>query len=124
MPRGVHPNSLENLKKGKRFKSDDGSARKAREKSAEAQAERRTLREELLLLLESEITDTKTGAKVKTRKALSAAIIKAALSGNTKAFELVRDTIGEKPVENVALTTLSSDIIDKTERALFGGDEE
>lgn len=127
MPRGVHPNSLANLKKGKatQFGADgDATAKAAGEKSAAMKAERRSLREVLLMILEGELTDRTTGKKVNTRYAMSAAIVKAALDGNTKAYEIIRDTIGEKPVENVALTTLPSDIIDKTERALFGGDDE
>ncbi len=54
-------------------------------------AERKTLREELLLLL----------AKGNTQNRLSLALIEKALTGDTKAYEVIRDTIGEKPVEQV-----------------------
>ena len=58
-------------------------------KSGEARRARKTLKEELLLLLESGDTQSK----------ISLALIKKALKGNIKAFEVIRDTIGEKPVD-------------------------
>lgn len=57
---------------------------KARAKSIQR---RKTLKEELLLLLETEEFRTK----------ISTALIKEAEKGNVKAFEVIRDTIGEKP---------------------------
>ena len=55
--------------------------------SGQKRAERKTLREELLLLL----------AKGDTQEKLSLSIIQKALTGDTKAYEVIRDTIGEKP---------------------------
>ena len=48
---------------------------------------RKTLREELLLLL----------AQGDTQNKLSLSLIQKALTGDTKAYEVIRDTIGEKP---------------------------
>ena len=56
-------------------------------KSGEVRAERKTLREELLLLLGQGDTQNK----------LSLSLIEKAIKGDTKAFEVIRDTIGEKP---------------------------
>ena len=47
--------------------------------------------------------------------------VKPTMVRSTKAFEIVRDTIGEKPVEKVAVTTPLSETISKVEDALFGG---
>lgn len=76
------------------------SADEAREKgkkggkaSGKARKERKQLKDELLALL----SDGDTQAKICT------ALIRQAQRGNIKAFETVRDTIGEKPMENVAL---------------------
>ena len=55
--------------------------------SAEARKKRKTLKEELLLLLETENYNER----------ISLAMIKQALNGNIKAFNTIRDTIGEKP---------------------------
>lgn len=68
--------------------------------SGEARRARKTLREELLALLSQEMKD-ENGNPVNTQVAMSVSLIKEAIDGNTKAFELVRDTIGEKPVDKV-----------------------
>lgn len=53
--------------------------------------ERKTLKQELLLLL----------SQGKTQEKISLALISKALNGDTKAFEVIRDSIGEKPVDKV-----------------------
>ena len=69
------------------------NARKAGLASAEAKKKRKTLREELIALLETEQYQSK----------ISLSLIKQAEDGNTKAFEVIRDTIGEKPNEKLEL---------------------
>ena len=66
-------------------------ARKGGIASGKARRERKTLREELLLLLQKDDTQEK----------VSLALIKQALEGNTKAIEVIRDSIGEKPTDKV-----------------------
>ncbi len=56
-----------------------------------ARAKRKTLKEELLLLL----------SEGDTQKSVTVALLQKAISGDVKAFEVIRDTIGEKPVEEV-----------------------
>ena len=63
-------------------------------KSVEKRRERKALKEQLLLLLE-------TGD---TAESICAALIEKALTGDVRAFETIRDTIGEKPVDKVAQT--------------------
>lgn len=94
---------LRNLKPIK----DSERARKLQEKAAEKQREniarRKTLAEELLALLS--VGDT--------QKRLSLAQLEKALAGDTKAYEVIRDTIGEKPtdkVENSGTQTLDINI--------------
>lgn len=67
------------------------NARKAGIASGKKRAERKTLREELLALL----------AKGETQNRMSLAMIEKAMKGDTKAFEVIRDTIGEKPKEQI-----------------------
>ena len=62
--------------------------------SAEARRKRKKLKEELELLLE--IVDKK-GVTNQTK--ISLALIKEAKNGNVKAFETIRDTVGEKPID-------------------------
>lgn len=73
---------------------------KGGKRSVEVRRARKTLREELLALLSQEMKD-ENGNPVNTQVAMSVSLIKEAIDGNTKAFELVRDTIGEKPVDKV-----------------------
>ena len=62
-------------------------------KSGEVRRKRKALREELILLLETNNYNQK----------ISLAIIKEAEAGNVKAFEVIRDTIGETVKENIEL---------------------
>ena len=67
--------------------------------SGEARRKRKTLKEELLLMLSDGDIQEK----------ISLALINEAINGNnagsvTKAFEVIRDTIGERPVEKVQTT--------------------
>lgn len=78
--------------------------KKGGEKSAQKRAERKTMREDLLELLRVDIK-SRDGKEMQTQVALSAALIRQALNGNTKAYEIIRDTIGEKPADNVNIVT-------------------
>lgn len=66
-------------------------AKKGGKASVKARQERKALKDELLLLL----------SKGNTQEKVSLALIKQALDGNTKAFEVIRDTIGEKPTDKI-----------------------
>lgn len=59
--------------------------------SGEARRKRKSLREELELLLENG----------DTQESVAVALIEKAIKGDVKAFEVLRDTIGEKPVDKV-----------------------
>lgn len=73
-------------------------ARKGAIASNKKQAARKTLKEELLLLL----------SQGNTQEKISLSLIQEALNGNTKAFEVIRDTIGEKPKDDVTLNVDNS----------------
>jgi hypothetical protein len=60
-------------------------------KSGEARRARRTLREELLALLQQGDIQEK----------ITLALVKKAENGDIKAYEVLRDTIGEKPIERL-----------------------
>lgn len=62
-------------------------ARKGAKATNKIKAERKTLKEELLLLLEQD----------KMQEKISLALLDQARKGNTKAYEIIRDTIGERP---------------------------
>ena len=95
------------------------NGRKGGVKSGEARRARKTLREELQDLLIQDIVD-KNGRQITTQTAISASMIKQALAGNTKAYEIIRDTIGEKPVDKVMLAEVDQATIDEVEKMIFG----
>lgn len=80
--------------------------RKGGKASAAKRAERKTFREGLLLLLSEPLKD-KSGNVTDntTQDAIIAALVKRAANGDTRAFEMIRDTIGEKPVQDVKVST-------------------
>ena len=84
---------MENLKSlADRTKEEQREiARKGGIKSGEVRRARKTLKEELLFLL----------SKGDTQEKMSLSMIAKALNGDVKAFEVIRDTIGEKPVEKI-----------------------
>ena len=59
--------------------------------SGKARAARKTLKEELLALL----------SQGDTQERVSLALLEQVLNGNVQAFNTLRDTIGEKPVDKV-----------------------
>lgn len=75
------------------------------EASKKARAERKTLKDTLLLLLEQKIKGTNTTYN----EEISTALVTEAMNGNVKAFVAIRDTIGEKPVENTNLVIETSE---------------
>lgn len=82
------------------------NGRKGGIKSGEVRRARRTLKEELLLLLEQDNLQEK----------ISLALLQKAQQGDTKAYEVMRDTIGEKPVdkvENEIISTIKVDVVDE-----------
>ena len=86
MARGEHPNSRANLAKGHQFNEE--TARKAQEKSAEVKRAYRSLN-----------ADLREQCDDATIKAINERLLQMAKHGNLKAYELIRDGLGEKPVD-------------------------
>jgi hypothetical protein len=77
-------------------------------KSGQVRRERKTLRDELLALLSAG----------DTQKDMNLALIQRALDGDTKAYEVVRDTIGEKPVDKIVVAEVDQAVINEVEAML------
>ena len=84
----------QNLKPVSSKKEARERGRKGGLASVEARRKRKSLKEELLLMLEDE----------ELQQSVAIALIKQAQNGNVKAFGMLRDTIGEAPVEKVQAT--------------------
>lgn len=86
--------------------------------SGKARAEKRDLRKALELLLEQTYTDkkgiTRTGAQAITEKLFSEV-----MKGNVRAFEVLRDTVGQKLPERIMIAEVDQSVIDDVERAVL-----
>lgn len=90
------------------------NARKAGIASAKAKKERKAIKEQLEMLLELPLKDKNTKSKIKklginaddlnNQMAMVISIYQKALKGDVNAFKEIRDTIGEKPQENINLS--------------------
>lgn len=107
----------QNLRPGEYHLSKE-EAKKGGKASAEARRKKRDLRAALEVLLEREVADG-NGGTITGAQALTARLYKEALKGNVKAFEVLRDTVGQKPVEKVVVADVDQNIIDEVEKAVF-----
>ena len=62
--------------------------------SGEARRKKKLLKDELAIIMENVNKDGKTYQEL-----ISTALVKEALKGNTKAYEIIRDTMGQKHIE-------------------------
>ena len=99
------------------YKLSQEEAKKGGINSGKARRQKKLLRECLEILLEKEMTDKK-GETMTGAEALSAKLFKEAMKGNVKAFEVLRDTAGQKPVEKVVVSEIDTDVIDEIERMM------
>lgn len=81
--------------------------------SGEARRKRKTLKEELLLML----------SEGETQQSVTLALIEKAMGGDTKAFEVIRDTIGEKPVDKVMIADVEPSVIAEVEAMVLTDDD-
>lgn|GEM_PF-2028745 len=102
-PRPRSPRNGVELPIGKPFQPGEEQRERSRiagKRSAEVRAARKTLREELLALLQVTSKDSE-GNEHTQQEHISAALIREARGGNVRAFETIRDTIGEKAPERI-----------------------
>lgn len=109
MPRGDNPNSRANLRTFK-----DRSVEEVREmnsrggkRSGEVRRASASLTESLKSQLTPEVMDE-----------LTLMLIKRARQGNLKAYELLRDQVGEKPIEKLNVSTVDTEIVNEMKEAI------
>ena len=85
-------------------------ARKGGLKSGEVRKARKTLKETLLMMLE----------EGNMQNDITLALLEKALNGDTKAYEVIRDTVGEKPTDKIE----QSGELNNTITVKFAGDVE
>ena len=94
----------------------------AGKKSAEARRKKRDLKLALEALLERDYKD-KQGNAVSGTEALAAKLFEQAMKGNVKAFETIRDTAGQKPVERIMVAEVDPETVDEIEKMVLEYDE-
>lgn len=94
--------------------------------SGEARRKKRDLKLAMQALLEADIKDKRTGETMSGAEAIAMAQYRKALKGDAKAFELVRDTSGQKPVEKVEQVNIDGEYLDRVNelKAYFDGEEQ
>ena len=98
-------------------------AKKGAKASAEAKRKKRDLKKAIQVLLETDIKG-KNGEIKSGAEAIAIAQFQKALKGDTRAFEVLRDTAGQKPIEKVEQVNIDGEHIDKVNelKAYFDGE--
>ena len=122
--RPVSPVNGQPLPRGKPFTSE--TAREARRKRAEEEADRRSIAEafkknmrELHTIKENGKVKQYTGAEIIARS-----IMTACNKGNANAMNIALALMGEKPAENINIVSADFSALDAAFQGLTGGDEE
>ena len=109
MPRGKNPNSLANL-----VKNSDLTPSQRREKASKAGKASAKARKEYATLTEA----LKDQCTPEVKQQLTEMLIKKAKAGNLKAYELLRDQMGEKPIDKVAVSAINDEAVDNLKDAI------
>lgn len=98
-------------------------ASKGGKASGEARRERKALKEAILAVLSEPVRD-KAGnphpSGMNMQEAMIRGVIKRAISGDPRALVVIRDTIGEKPVDVVEVVKPKTELADEIEAMMRG----
>lgn len=107
----------QNLRPGE-YKLSQEEAKKGGIASGQARREKRDLRKALEILLEREYKDNK-GNTISGTEAITAKLFEQAMKGNIKAFETIRSTVGQDPVQKVMVAEVDQSVIEEVERMVL-----
>lgn len=96
------------------YKLSQEEAKKGGKASGEARRRKRDLRLAFEALLEKDFKN-KNGQTLSGAEALALKQFDKAMKGDTKAFEVIRDTAGQKPVDKVMISEVDQSVIDEVE---------
>jgi hypothetical protein len=105
------------------YKFTQEEAKKGGKASGEARRRKRDLRLALEALLEKEYKG-KDGKRLSGAEAIAIKQMEKALKGDTKAFEVIRDTAGQKPVDKVMISEVDQSVIDEVESMVLNDEPE
>lgn len=90
------------------------NGKKGGKASGEARRRKRDLRLALEMLLEKKME--RDGKSMTGTEAITAKLFEQALKGNVKAFETIRSTVGQDPVQKVQVAEVNQDVINEVEK--------
>ena len=124
--RFVSPVNGQPVPEGKPFRTGDERAREAGRKSGEARREKGDLRKLCQLWMEEEVATGKDGEKITGGQMMVRVAVKEVAKGNSKFWELLRDTAGYKPVDKVMMAEVDPNVISEVEQIVkeAGNDQE
>lgn len=108
---------------GHEFTSDQSreeaakNGRKGGKASGEARRRRKAFSEAFDMLLQREFTD-QNGNVLTGVEAIAAKTFQAAMNGDLKAMQIIRDTVGEMPIQRVETVEISEETYRRVEEAL------
>ena len=94
-------------------------ASKGGKMSAESRRRKKDLKIAFDVLLDREFADGKGGIK-SGAELIAFKQFEKALQGDSRAFEVVRDTAGQKPVEKIEMSQVDPDVIAEVEEMVYG----
>ena len=88
--------------------------------SVESRKQKKQIREYLQILLSSSVGKNKDGEDIVGSEALAIRAFQSAIKGDWKAWELVRDTAGQKPIEKVMIADVDAGVVEQIESMVLG----
>lgn len=117
------PENIINANKNRTPQKRRENARKAGKASGEARRQKRDLRLAIERLLEQDFVDKKTGEVLSGAELITLKQMEKAMKGDWRAFQLLRDTAGQKPVEKVMVSEVDQKTINDVEDMMREDDE-
>lgn len=96
------------------YKFTDEDRKKAKRARQENLLKKKAFKEIFDALLGKTVKDKK-GEEITVAEAMAMKMVEKAMKGDTKAFEVVRDTNGQKPVEKVMVAEVEQSTLDDIE---------
>lgn len=108
------------------YKLTQEEQKKGGKASAEARRKKRDLRLALEALLESDVKKKDLKGKeqdMSVAEAISLEQVRKALKGDSKAYEIIRDSSGQKPIDKIQVAEVDADVISEVERMVMDESE-
>ena len=115
MPRNGTKNLKPNTRENRTKEEQKQIATKGGIASGKARREKNTLRQCLEILLERTLKDKK-GIEMSGAEAASLKVFEKALKGDIRAFEVLRDTAGQKVPDKIMVSEVEQSAIDEVEK--------